>query len=79
MDKGGKFYKISMKLWLQDNDTEMYSMHREGRSVAAERFIKTSKDKIYKYKTSISKTLHVNKLIDIVRWVSKWMSEYKWV
>ena len=26
-----------MKLWLQDNDTKMYSTHNEGESVVAER------------------------------------------
>ena len=52
MDKGSKFYNISMKLWLQGNDTEIYSIHKEGRSAAAERFIKNSNNKIYKYKTS---------------------------
>ena len=37
------------------NDIEMYSMHNEGKSVVAERFIRTLKTKIYKYITSISK------------------------
>ena len=30
-----------MKSWLQDNDIEMYLTHNEGKSVVAERFIKT--------------------------------------
>ena len=42
-----------MKSWLQDNDTEMYSTRNEGRSVVAERFIRTLKNKIYKYMTLI--------------------------
>ena len=29
-----------MRSWLQDNDTEMYSTHNEGKSVVAERFIR---------------------------------------
>ena len=29
-----------MRSWLQDNDTEMYSIHNEGKSVVAERFIR---------------------------------------
>ena len=33
----------------------MYSIHNEGKSLAAERFIKTLKNKIYKYMTVISK------------------------
>ena len=40
-----------MKSWLQDNDIETYSTHYEGKSVVPERifFIRTLKDKIYKY------------------------------
>ena len=34
-----------MKLWLQDNDTEMYSRHNEGKSVVAEKFTKILKTK----------------------------------
>ena len=33
----------------------MYSTHNEGKSVAAERVIRAIKNKVYKYKTSISK------------------------
>ena len=55
VDKGGEFYNRSMKSWLEKNDIEMYSTHNEGKSVVAERFIRTLKNKIYKYMTSISK------------------------
>ena len=44
-----------MKLWLQDNNTEMYSTCNEGKSVVAERFITKLKNKIYKYMTAVSK------------------------
>ena len=37
-----------MQEWLENNDILMYSMHNEGKSVIAERFIKTLKAKIYK-------------------------------
>ena len=40
-----------MKLWLQDNGIEMYSTHHDGKSVVAERFIRTLKNKIYKHMT----------------------------
>ena len=53
VDKGSEFYNNSFKKWLQDNDIVMYSTHNEGKSVVAERFIKTLKNKIYKYMTSI--------------------------
>ena len=44
----------------------MYSIHNEGKSVVAERFIKTLKTKIYKYMISISKNVYIDKLDDIV-------------
>ena len=53
VDKGSKFYNISFKNWLKDNDTEMYSTHNEGKSVVAERLIRTLKATISKYMTSI--------------------------
>ena len=43
VDKGSEFYKNSFKKWLKDNDIEMYSTHNEGKSVVAERFIRTIK------------------------------------
>ena len=43
--KWSEFYDRSMKSWLQDNDTEMYSRHNEGKSVVAEKFTKTLKTK----------------------------------
>ena len=44
----------------------MYSTHSEGKSVVAERFIRTLKNKIYKYMTSISENVYIDKLDDIV-------------
>ena len=46
-----------MKSWLEKNDIEIYSTNNEGKSVVAERFIKTLKNRIYKYTTSISKNV----------------------
>ena len=43
----------------------MYSTHNEGKSVVAERFIRTLKNKIYKYMTSISKNVYIDKLHEI--------------
>ena len=65
VDKGSKFYKRPMKSWLEKNDIEMYSAYNEGKSIIAERFIRTLKNKIYKYMTSISKDVCIDKL-DIV-------------
>ena len=66
VDKGSEFYTSSFKNWLQDNDIIMYSTHSEGKLVVAERFISTLKNKIYKYMTSISKNVYIDKLDDIV-------------
>ena len=66
VDKGSEFYNAYFKKWLQDNNIVMYSTHNEGNSVVAERFIRTLKCKIYKYMTSISKNVYIDKLDDIV-------------
>ena len=66
VDKGSEFYNNSFKKWLKDNDIEMYSIHNEGKSVIAERFIRTLKTRIYKYMTSLSKNVCIDKLDDIV-------------
>ena len=66
VDKGSKFYNRSMKSWLQDNDIELYSTLNERKSVVAERFIRTLKNKIYKYMASISKIVYIDKLDNIV-------------
>ena len=66
MDKGSEFYNRSMKSWFQDNDIEMYSTHNKGKSVVTERFIRTLKNKIYKYMSSVSKNVYINDLADIV-------------
>ena len=55
-----------MKSWLEKNDIEMNSTHDEGKSVVAERFIRTLKNKIYKYMIPISKNVYIDTLDDIV-------------
>ena len=45
----------------------MCSTNNEGKSVIAERFIRTLKTKIYKYVTSISKNVYIDKLDDIIK------------
>ena len=49
LEKGNEFYNKSMKSRLKENDIEMYSIQNEGKSVVAERFIRTLKNKIYKF------------------------------
>ena len=64
VDKGSEFYNRSLKSWLHDN--EVYSVHNKRKSVVAKRFIRTLKNKIYKYMTSISKYVYAGKLHYIV-------------
>ena len=66
VDKGSEFYNAYFKKWLRDNDIVIYSTHNEGKFVVAERFTRTLKIKIYKYMTSISKNVYIDKLDDIV-------------
>ena len=44
----------------------MYSTHNEEKSVVAERFIRTIKNKIYKHMTSISENVYIDKLDNIL-------------
>ena len=48
------FYKSSFKKWLKDNDIDGY-----GKSVVAERFIRTLKSKIYNNMIAVSKKKNV--------------------
>ena len=65
------FTTINLKVFLKENDIEMYSTFNEGKSVAAERFIKTLNNKIYKHMTYIGKNVYFNVLDDIVRKYNK--------
>ena len=44
----------------------MYPTYNVGNSVVAERLMRTLKNKVYKYMTSISKNVYIDKLDDIV-------------
>ena len=44
----------------------MYSTYNEGKSVVAERFIRTLKNKIFKHMTTISKNVYIDVLNDMV-------------
>ena len=48
------------------NDNKIYSAYNEGKSVVAERFIRTLKNKIFKYMTAISKNIYFDVLNDII-------------
>ena len=67
VDHGSEFYNNKLKSFLKNNDIEMYSTFNEGKSVAAERFIKTLKNKIYKHMTTIGENVYFNDLDDIFK------------
>ena len=66
VDQGSEFYNNSFKAFLKTNNIEMYSAYNEGKSVVAERFISTLKNKIFKHMTAISKNAYFDVLDDIV-------------
>ena len=74
VDKSSEFYNKSLKSWPQNNNAEMRSTHNEGKSVVAERFIRTLKNKIYKYLTLIAKDVFIDKLSDIVKQIEQCIS-----
>ena len=66
VDQGSEFYNNSFKDFLKINNIEMYSTFNEGKSVVAERFIRTLKNKIFKHMTAISKNVYFDVLDEIV-------------
>ena len=66
VDRGGEFYNHVFKKWLPDNNIIMYSTFNEGKSVAAERFIRTLKNKLYKHMTATGKNVYYDVSDDIV-------------
>ena len=54
VDEGSECYNSHFKKWLKDSKIEIYSTHNEGKSVVAERFIRTLKNKIYKQMKAVS-------------------------
>ena len=66
VDQGSEFYNRVLKKWLSDNDIIMYSTYNEGKSVVAERFIRTLKNKQYKHMTATGKNVYYDVLDDVV-------------
>ena len=66
IDQGSEFYNNSFKDFLKISNIEMYSTFNEGKSVVAERFIRTLETKIHKKMTAISKNIYFDALDDIV-------------
>ena len=66
IDQGGEFYNNVFKKWLSDNDIIMYSTYNEVKSVVAQRFIRTLKNKLYKHMTATGKNVYYAVLDDAV-------------
>ena len=66
VDQGGEFYNHVFKKWLSDNDIIMYSTFNEGKSVVAEIFIRTLKNKLCKHMMATGKNIYYDVLNDIV-------------
>ena len=66
VDQGSEFYNQSFKDFLKISNIEMYWKFNEGKSVVAERFIRTLKNKIFQHMTAISKNVYFDVLDDIV-------------
>ena len=66
VDQGSEFYNSSFTKWLKENRIELYWTYNEGKSVVAERLIRTLKNKIYKHMTAVSKNVYFVVLDDIV-------------
>ena len=79
VDQSGEFYHNSFKDFLKINNIELYSIYNEGKFVAAERFIRTLKNKIFKHMTAISKNVCFDVLDDIVdKYITQFMKLSKW-
>ena len=66
VNQGKEFYNKNVKKWLVDNCIGIYSTYNEGKSVIAERFIGTLKNKLYKHMTAVSSDVYYDALDDIV-------------
>ena len=64
--QGSEFYDIVFEDFLKINNIEMYSTYNERKSVVAERFIRTLKNKIFKHMTAFSKNVCFDALDDNV-------------
>ena len=64
VDQGGKFYQF-FKRFLKISNIEIYLTYNKGKSIVAERFIRTLKNQIFKYMTAISKNIYFD-VLDVI-------------
>ena len=65
VDQGSEFYNNGFKKWLSGNGIIMYSTYNGGKSVVAERFIRTFKNRLYKHMTATGKNVYYDVLDDV--------------
>ena len=75
VDQGTEFYNKLFKRFLKISNSEMYSTYNEGKSVVAERFIRTLKNKIFKHMTVVSKNVYFDVLDDIVNTITQFTEQ----
>ena len=65
LDQGSEFYDNSLKDFLKKSNIEMYSTYNKGKSVVAQKLIRTLKNKTFKHMTAISKNVYFDVIDDI--------------
>ena len=66
VDRDGEFCNYLCKRFLKNNNIEMCSTFNERKSVVAERFIKTLKNKFFEHVTTVSKNVYFDVLDYII-------------
>ena len=66
VNQDGEFYNKLLKRFLRINTFEIYSTCNKVKHVAAERFIRTLKNKIFRHMAAVSKNIYFDGLDDIV-------------
>ena len=66
VDQGGELYNNLFKRFLKINNIKMCLTYNEGKSVVAERFIRTLKNKTFNHMTAVSKNIYFDPLGNIV-------------
>ena len=66
VDQDSEFYNNYLKDFFKIINIEIYSTYNDGKSVVAERFIRTLKNKVFKHMTAKSKNVYFDVLDDIV-------------
>ena len=66
VDLGGEFYNNLFNRFLKINNIDTYSTYNEGKSVVAERFIRTLNNKTFRHMTAVSKNVYFDDLDGVV-------------